>query len=159
MLFSTYILRKIHQSMLKYPFNGLLCMYCLYVSQKFAHLRLLVDGKFWGRLRSSTDSCSMTGTGTAAGSAGMGGAKVCVEVEDLLKEANSKGDLEEMSNCSLATGSWTGSSRIGLPVVDVAFVESPCLNFVTKLPYILKIIKNNLPDTYNMSLFSKDLQT
>ena len=60
-----------------------------------------------------------------AGSAGIGGAKVEV-VEDLRNEAKSKGDLDEINNCSFETGSFEpGSSKIGLPVVDVARIESP----------------------------------
>ena len=47
----------------------------------------------------------MTGTGTAAGSAGMGGAKVDDVEDDLLNEANNKGDRELINNCSLVTGS------------------------------------------------------
>ena len=50
------------------------------------YLQLLLAG-FVVTLKSRTDSCSITGTGTAAGSAGMGGARVDVEVEeDLLRE-------------------------------------------------------------------------
>ena len=91
------------------------------------------------KLKSRTDSCSITGTGTAAGSAGIGGAKVDVEVvDDLRREAKSNGDLEEINNCSFETGSLEpGSSKIGRPVVDVARIESPCLSFETKFPYIL----------------------
>ena len=67
----------------------------------------------------------------------MGGAKV-EEDEDLLKEAKSNGDLDEISNCSFDTGSFEpGSSKMGLPVVDVALIESPCLSFETRFPYIL----------------------
>ena len=77
----------------------------------------------------------MTGKGTATGSAGAGGASPFVL--DLLKDAKSKGDLDEISNCSLVTGSLFGSgSIIGLPVVDVALAESPCLSLVTSDPYI-----------------------
>ena len=88
-------------------------------------------------LKSRTDSCSMTGTGTAAGSAGMGGAKVDDVEDDLLNEANNKGDRELINNCSLVTGSlepW--SSRMFLPVVEVDLMESPWRSLVTRLPYI-----------------------
>merc|ERR1719266_1745575 len=82
------------------------------------HLRALGTG-FVVRLKSKTDSCSITGTGTAAGSAGIGGAKL-EAAEDLLNEAKSNGDLDETNNCSFDTGSFEpGSSKIGLPVVDV----------------------------------------
>ena len=69
----------------------------------------------------------------------MGGARVDVEVEeDLLREAKSRGDLDEINNCSFETGSFEpGSSKMGRPVVEVARIESPCLNFDTKFPYIL----------------------
>lgn len=91
-------------------------------------------------LRSKTDSCSMTGTGTARGSAGIGGARLELAVVDLLSEANNRGDLDEMSNCSLTTGSLLAplvSSKIGRPVVEVDRTESPCLNLDTRLPNIL----------------------
>ena len=65
----------------------------------------------------------------------MGGARVDVkDEEDLLREAKSNGDLDEISNCSFETGSFEpGSSKMGRPVVEVARIESPCLNFDTSI--------------------------
>ena len=45
--------------------------------------------------------------------------------EALLNEANSKGDLVDNNNCSLDIGSGDAPSNIGMPVVEVAFVDSP----------------------------------
>ena len=45
--------------------------------------------------------------------------------EALLSEANSKGDLVDNNNCSLDIGSGDAPSNIGIPVVEVAFVDSP----------------------------------